>query len=730
MAVTLTTNWQNIASGSYIPGTGFSCTFYLDAKYSTQSKENNTTTIQTRLNCVINQGYGGGYNYSFSCSYAGTVSGSGYWTLESETITSGGDTIKHGDDGKKTITLSANARINGISMNVSMSGEAKLPDIDRYPVLTGANDFYDDTNPSITFTKTLGFSNPTVQASICNSAGTTTYITKTIPNNTISSGTYTFDLTNTERNTLRNASSNSNTLSVVYKLKTTVGTTVYNGGTSAVKTMTIRNATPTLTNPTFSEQNAKVSALLGSSATTIVQNASTVRFGITATALKGASISKVVATHNGTNYTDTSSPYSFDIPIKSNGTITAVATDSRNNPSATYTKTWSGANLIEYKPVSIDTYSFKRQNETSSIIILNVSATYYQKTFGSTANVPIVKWKKDNGSWTTLTSSQYTIANNKLTINNLSLGSQVDYENQATFYLSIEDKLSVDNKNTVVSVGKPTLELGRDDVKINGDLSFAENNNASILWKEKGYGDKFRIIPAFSGTDDDNKLKIQGTVGGSGTDPTDFTDLLTVSGKTGHVNISGSVKAVKGIWSRPSGEVGTATSDSNSMLLIKRANNTEAPNNGVVLEYGNSANYRGQLYIGDNATQGIYYNGWSNGTRGTWRRLEDVPKKSTDANGWTVLEYNTRIEYYKKSTCALNLSTGISWKTFVVSDLPVGVSTSDNIYFSGSVTNWDSALIPTIGIHDNKIKVTAVWLYTGNGWSSNHIWYGKIVKLK
>ena len=475
MAVTLTTNWQNIASVSYIPETGFKCTYYLDAKYSTQSKENNTTTIQTRLNCTVNQGSGGGYNYSFSCSYAPTVSGSGYWTFETETITTGGDTIRHGDDGKKTITLSATAKINGIGMSVSMSGDAKLPDIDRYPVLTGGSDFYDDTNPSITFTKTLGFNNPTVQASICNSAGTTTYITKNLTTTNVSSGSYTFSLSESERNTLRNASPSSNTLSVVYKLKTTASGTTYDGGTSAVKTMTIRNATPTLTNPTFSEQNAKVSALLGSGATTIVQNASTVRFGITASALKGASISKVVATHNGTNYTDTSSPYSFDIPIKSNGTITAVATDSRNNPSSTYTKTWSGNNLIEYKPVSIDTYSFKRQNETSSTIILNVSATYYQKTFGSTANVPIVKWKKDSGSWTQLTSSQYSIASNKLTVTNLSLGEQVDYEHSATFYLSIEDKLSSDNKNTVVSIGKPTLDLGRDDVKVNDTLQVAKS---------------------------------------------------------------------------------------------------------------------------------------------------------------------------------------------------------------------------------------------------------------
>ena len=467
MATTLTTSWQAVASYNWQPGTGFSITFYLDAKYSSQSIINNNTTIQTRLRSVINQGSGSGYNYAFTCSYAPTVSGSGLWTLETETITSGGDTISHNNDGTKTITLSASARINGISLNISFSGDAILPKINRYATLTSAPDFNDEANPKITFTKNVA-SGAVVYAGIFNSTGTTAYASYRDISSYVSTGEYTFNLTNTERTALRNATSSSKTLQVMFKLYTTISGTNFDGG-NITKTMTIINATPTLTNATFSEQNAKVSALLGSSGTTVVQNASTIRFGITATALKSATITKVVATHNNVPQTDTSSPYSFDIAIKT-GTITAVATDSRANTSSTYTKTWSGNNYIEYKPVSIDVLSFKRQTETSGVIILNLTATYYQKTFGSTANVPIVKWKKDNGSWTTLTSSQYTIANNQLTVSNLSLGNQVDYEHEATFYLSIEDKLSSAQDNRKVTIGIPTLELGKNDVKVNGQL--------------------------------------------------------------------------------------------------------------------------------------------------------------------------------------------------------------------------------------------------------------------
>lgn len=469
MAITLTKEWQNVANGSFVPGTGLSVTFWLDAKYSTQSQVNNTTTVQTRLNCTVNSGYGNGYNYSFSCSYAPTVSGSGLWTLSTETITSGESTITHNSDGTKTISLSANARINGIGMNVSFSGDAIIPRIDRYATLSSAQDFTDEGNPKITFTKNVA-SGAKVYAGIFNSAGTTAYASYRDISSSISSGEYTFNLTTAERNALRNAIPNAKTMQVQFKMYTTISGTNFDGG-SITKTMSITNANPTLTSPTYSEQNAKVSALLGSSGSTVVQNASTLRVGITAMALKGASISKVVATHSGSTYTDTSSPYSFDIPIKSNS-ITLTATDSRTNTGTlNITKT-----MLAYTPVAINTFSFKRQTETSSTIILNLSATYYQQTFGSTANAPIVKWKMGDGSWTTLTSSQYTIdnTNHKLTVSNLSLGAILDYQDEATFTIYIKDKLSTAQNSGKVTIGIPTLDVGKDDVVVNDTLEVAK----------------------------------------------------------------------------------------------------------------------------------------------------------------------------------------------------------------------------------------------------------------
>lgn len=471
MAVTLTTNWQNIANSSFVPGTGLSVTFYLDAKYSTQSTTNNTTTIQTRLNCVINSGYGSGYNYSFSCSYSPTKSGSGLWTLETETITSGEGTITHNQDGTKTITLSASARINGIGMNISFSGEAKLPDIARYPMIITAPDFSDEDNPTLTYTTSLGFPGSTIEAGIFDSTGNTAYAS--YRQITLEDGSYTFNLTNTERTALRNATPNSNTLNVMYKIRTTTNSQVFTS--TSIKQMRIVNANPTFTYTT-EEINSSVIALLGSSANTVIQNASIVRVVTTPTTYKGTTVDGVMVTSEGFRSVDEESPYSADVPIKDNRIRILVADMRGNSTDTVITKT-----MIEYQPVDITSLSMKRVNPTSSNIILNLEAKYYQKTFGTTANAPTIKWKLGNGNYTTIPSSAYTIdtTNNKVKITNYTMQNVLPYTDDGQFTLYIEDLLTNDTEggqNGYVIKGIPTYDAGEHDFKVNGTLYIADQN--------------------------------------------------------------------------------------------------------------------------------------------------------------------------------------------------------------------------------------------------------------
>lgn len=75
-----------------------------------------------------------------------------------------------------------------------------------------------------------------------------------------------------------------------------------------------------------------------------------------------------------------------------------------------------------------------------------------------------------------------------------------------------------------------------------GDLDMQNNSvkfgtTGNILWKEDGYGDKFRIIPNFGGTGANNKLIIQSTIGGVGEDPQNWKDLVTIHADSGQVDL-------------------------------------------------------------------------------------------------------------------------------------------------------------------------------------------------
>ena len=71
-------------------------------------------------------------------------------------------------------------------------------------------------------------------------------------------------------------------------------------------------------------------------------------------------------------------------------------------------------------------------------------------------------------------------------------------------------------------------------------------------------------------------------------------------------------------------------------LCVVKASKDNAPNNGMILSTYTNASWWGQLYIGDNSTQGIYYRGMSDGVVGEWYRLLDNGKcKSYVTTTWT-----------------------------------------------------------------------------------------------
>lgn len=69
-------------------------------------------------------------------------------------------------------------------------------------------------------------------------------------------------------------------------------------------------------------------------------------------------------------------------------------------------------------------------------------------------------------------------------------------------------------------------------------------------------------------------------------------------------------------------------------LCVTKASTENAPSNGVILSVWTNANYNGQVFIGDNATRGLYYRGMSNGTQGDWKRLIHIEASYKSGNNW------------------------------------------------------------------------------------------------
>lgn len=492
---TLTTSWASYATSQYQNSAGNKVTMYLEARYSSQSTTNNTSTIYTRLRSAVVGNNLAGSGYQFDCTYCDTLKGSGVWTFANEVIiSSDAKTITHNTDGTKSISLSARWINKYHKIDKSMSTTVDLPKIDRLATVVSATDFNDETNPTITFNNPAGF---TIKPYI-NFYDKNNNLVHDLERNTSISTPYTWEITSEERDELRQILKNQTS----YRAQ--IGVLTYNGNTqlgwnSVARTMTFVNATPTQTT-TFTERNQKLIQLFGSSsAETLVQNVSDLKLETTPSFLKYATIGRINYTNGDVSAYDIQPPHDWELTPTS-GNFTVEIVDSRGFSSTTsYTK-----NFINYEPVNILRVDFKRYAPTSSDVILNAEIRYIQETFGSTPNVPTIKWKKgEEGVLNTLTAQDYTIdtQNNKIIISNLRLANAIPYTDEARFTLYVEDLLTEHSNNaSVVTKGIPTFEAGENDFQVNGDLYIADTdrenainvkdelfNNQKILWQGSHY---------------------------------------------------------------------------------------------------------------------------------------------------------------------------------------------------------------------------------------------------
>lgn len=313
---------------------------------------------------------------------SGTISQKGGTVLLGTTV----HRVAHDADGTKTAqltdTFNVNATIDGVKVgSIVASGSISLDRIARNATVVTANDFTDETNPTLTYSNPSGFS---CDVSIEFAGGSITRA------GAVSSagGSYTMRLTDSERTTLRNASRNSQTLKVTYALKTTIDGTAYYS--RAERKMNVVDAAPEMGAVSYEDTNAATVAVTGDKSR-IIQNHSTLTVKVpTATAKKGATIASYTIAFGGVSKT-----------VASSGTVSLGAVDVSYSQPLTVTVTDSrGFTASQSVQVTVDDYSsptavidLHRLNNFEPTTYITASARYSYLN-GKNAVTITAKFKK------------------------------------------------------------------------------------------------------------------------------------------------------------------------------------------------------------------------------------------------------------------------------------------------------------------------------------------------
>lgn len=381
-------------------------------------------------------------------------------------ITTHSKKVYHDDDGTKSIVISAraNGRASdgttnyGPSSSSSSNGDCviaattiTLDTIPRAATITAAPNFNDEANPTITYSNPAGTAVASLQACI-----SLTGASSDVPYRDISmtGSSYTFNLTAAERNTLRNATKDSNSRQVKFYVKTVIGSTTYYSNLPA--TLSIINANPVLTIDAVDTNSATI-ALTGD-AHKYIRNHSNVSATVSAAAAKGATI------------VSTSGAGTFN-KVNQNA-FTFKATDSRGNST---TKTFTGT-LIPYVDLTV---VYKPKISVSGAVSINVWGNYYNGSFGAVNNTLTLQYRYKTstgsyGSWTSYTPS--IIGNEHNTTINFNIPN-FNYKSNYVIEIRVSDKLATITPSAYSTNALPVFDWSAADfnfnvpVNIDGDLT-------------------------------------------------------------------------------------------------------------------------------------------------------------------------------------------------------------------------------------------------------------------
>ena len=358
--------------------------------------------------------------------------------------------------------------------NHTFSSTMQLDPLIKQATLLTATNFTDEENPVITYFNMSANNVDKLEACISLTGGK-----DDVPYREISKtgSSYTFSLTEDEKNVLRKAAINSQSIQVRFYLKTTIkGVTYFDYLT---RNFTVANCNPIIKNPTIREVNSTAEELTGNP-DILIRQYSMVEFGFEPIASKYATIASQSVTCGSKKVSGMNYGVIDDIE---SGTFVFSATDSRGLT----TERVIEKPVVEYvKPTCYQSFDTELVGETGASIKLTINGNYFNGTFGAVKNTfkIEVRFTDNNGvmsEWTELLVDPRFNGNTyevDVTFNGF------DYSKSYTFQSRVIDKLYTVQSSQYTVRLLPIFDWSENDfnfnvpVNVNGDTVLSHNRDA------------------------------------------------------------------------------------------------------------------------------------------------------------------------------------------------------------------------------------------------------------
>lgn len=407
---------------------------------------------------------------------------------------SGSLTVSHNNDGNKSISVSFSTAIYTSTVS-TYSGTWALDSNPRQANITGAPNFNDEQNPTITYSNPAGNAVNSLEACISLTGSKDDIVYRSIPK---TGSSYTFNLTDAERNVLRQATTGANSRAVKFFVKTNIGGVVYHSVLN--KTLTIVNASPTLY-PIIEDTNSATIALTGK-ASKMVKYFSCPEVATGAAAYKYATITQQAITNGNKKTTNAKDIFNYI----DNALFAFWAKDSRGNEIYQEINKINEGNWIDY--VRITCNVSPTNPTTDGKMFLNVKGNYWNGNFGAVANYLTLQYRmgikgQSFGEWITVDAElDGNTYNTSIPFEGL------NYQTTYAFEVRALDKLETTEVKYVEVQTTPVFDWGKNDFRFNVDASGWFSSDVKDLPDGSGDGSYWRDLKAGTYWYDANRMNI------------------------------------------------------------------------------------------------------------------------------------------------------------------------------------------------------------------------------